>query len=314
MIRDLLFREYRDLVPELVAERLYDFNRERGEFITPGPNFLWSVDGHDKLKAFGIEIYGAIDAYSRYVAWIYVGISARTAVSVLSQYLTAVEVLESQPCFIRSDRGGETVLMADAHWQLRSTVEENIPFAQCYFYGTSTANQRIESWWGQLTKSYINRMLVSRLKFNLSYTISNSQQTYFRNLQKTGLFSADMLADRIALYAIYLPLLRDQILEFVEVWNVHRIRKQRNRPNVVQGKPFHNFFYPKVPVRDYRVDCSEEKRADLQLDVQEYGKLFHLYFLFISVLYADKKRSGRVSSAGHIGLVHRTAAIIKFRR
>ena len=146
MIRDLLFREYRNLVPKLVAERLYDFNRERGEFITPGPNFLWSVNGHDKLRAFGIEIYGAIDAYSRYVTWIYVEISARTAVSVLSQYLTAVKVMKSQPCFIRSDRGGETVLMTDAHWQLRSTVKKNIPFAQCYFYGTSTANQRIESW------------------------------------------------------------------------------------------------------------------------------------------------------------------------
>ena len=149
--------------------------------------------------------------------WIYVGISARTTVSVLSQYLTAVKVMKSQYCFIRSDRGGETVLMADAHWQLCFTVKKNIPFAQCYFYGTSTANQRIKSWWGQLTKSYINRMLMSRLKFNPDYTISNSQQTYFTNLQKTGLFSADMLADRIALYAIYLPLIRDQILEFVEV-------------------------------------------------------------------------------------------------
>ena len=157
-------------------------------------------------------------------------------------------------------------------------------------------------------------MLMSRLKFNPDYTIFNSQQTYFTNLQKTGLFSADMLADRIALYAIYLPLIRDQILEFVEVWNVHRIRKQRNRPNAVQEKPFHNFFYPDASVRDYRVDCSAKKRADLQLDVQEYGKLFQLYFLFFSVLYADRNRSGRVSSADHISLVHRAAAITKFRR
>jgi hypothetical protein len=33
--------------------------------VIPGPNHLWSIDGHDKFRNYGIEIYGAIDAYSR---------------------------------------------------------------------------------------------------------------------------------------------------------------------------------------------------------------------------------------------------------
>ena len=31
----------------------------------PGPNHLWSIDGHDKFRNYGIEIYAGIDAYSR---------------------------------------------------------------------------------------------------------------------------------------------------------------------------------------------------------------------------------------------------------
>jgi hypothetical protein len=48
-----------------------------------GPNDVWYIDGYMKLEPFGIEIYAIIDGYSRYIVWIYVGITARTAVSVL---------------------------------------------------------------------------------------------------------------------------------------------------------------------------------------------------------------------------------------
>ena len=76
-----------------------------------------------------------------------------------------------------------------------------------------------------------------------------------------------MLTNRIVFYVIYLLLFCDQILKFVEVWNIYCIRKQKNRFNVVQEKSFYNFFYSKVSVRNYRVDCSEKKKIDLQLNV-----------------------------------------------
>jgi hypothetical protein len=37
--------------------------RPRGQYITPGPNWLWSIDGHDKFRPFGVYIYGAVDAF-----------------------------------------------------------------------------------------------------------------------------------------------------------------------------------------------------------------------------------------------------------
>jgi hypothetical protein len=41
--------------------------RKRGQFIVKGPNRVWSIDGPDKLSQLGFEIYGCIDAYSRYI-------------------------------------------------------------------------------------------------------------------------------------------------------------------------------------------------------------------------------------------------------
>lgn len=81
--RDSLFAIVKELYPEDVVARTKDMQRHRGEYIVPGPNYVWFLDGYCKLDHFGFEIYAAIDAYSRYVVRIYMGISARTSVGVL---------------------------------------------------------------------------------------------------------------------------------------------------------------------------------------------------------------------------------------
>ena len=52
---------------------------------------------------------------------------------------------------------------------------------------------------------------------------------YFRRLQGRGLSTKDDLADEIALLFVFFPFIKDEVLEFVEMWNVHEIRKQRTR-------------------------------------------------------------------------------------
>jgi len=113
------------------------------------------MDGHDKLSFWGIQIYAAIDAFSRYVTWCYIGISNRTQISVLRQFLEVLQETKIQPRDIRSDKGGETVLVAAAHYLLLKEQYENLLLQDCYLYGTSTSNQRIEAWWSQLTKSLL---------------------------------------------------------------------------------------------------------------------------------------------------------------
>jgi hypothetical protein len=68
-----------------------DKRRTDGEFIVSGPDFLWCCDGHDKFRNYGIEIYAAVDAYSRRIQWIYVGNSNRRQISILRQMLDALK-------------------------------------------------------------------------------------------------------------------------------------------------------------------------------------------------------------------------------
>jgi hypothetical protein len=75
------------------------------------------------------------------------------------------------PQLIRSDRGVETSMMADAHYRLRTAAflrdggtgqeSEELSITDVWAYGTSTLNVRIESWWGQLAGSETNRWRVS---------------------------------------------------------------------------------------------------------------------------------------------------------
>jgi hypothetical protein len=88
----------------------------KGEYIVPGPDYIWSVDGYKKLSKFGIQIYAAIDIYSRYVIWVYIGISNRTATSVLAQYLWTVYRYRKHLYIIRSDRGVETPIFAEVYY------------------------------------------------------------------------------------------------------------------------------------------------------------------------------------------------------
>jgi hypothetical protein len=144
----------------------------------PGPNYIWSIDGYLKLAPYGIEIYAGIDAYARYIIWIYVGTTARTEVCVLRQYLDTLEERKIQSQIVRSDRGSETVLLAEAHHRLRRSSDLDIPLKDCYFYGTSTENERIENWWGQMSKGQV-------FKWRVSYIIL---YIFVRSLLEIGLF------------------------------------------------------------------------------------------------------------------------------
>ncbi|KAM4061480.1 reverse transcriptase [Hirsutella rhossiliensis] len=85
--RDALYAEYRDFTPENVRERWGRTRYTRRDFSIHGPDWVWSIDGYDKLKNWGFEIYAGIDAYSRYITWFYCGFSSSTSWNVAKQYL-----------------------------------------------------------------------------------------------------------------------------------------------------------------------------------------------------------------------------------
>ncbi|CAF3536771.1 unnamed protein product [Fusarium graminearum] len=65
--RKALYSCYRDFMPTNVTDRWHEMKHRRMGWASAGPDFIWSLDAYDKLKAWGIEIYAAIDTYSRYI-------------------------------------------------------------------------------------------------------------------------------------------------------------------------------------------------------------------------------------------------------
>ena len=193
------------------------------------------MDAYCKLEHWGIQIYAAIDVYSRYLVWIYIGITARTAWSVYAQYIATATSGAVIPMIIRSDRGAETVAAADAHYYLSSQLREQpeeqpLGFSDCFRFGTSKKNQRIEAWWNQQ-----------------SFSTTARWRDYFEELSEQREWIKDNLADRIALLAVYVPIIRTELLEFCELYNnSSRIRKQKNRPHVVPGIPTILYHYPQL--------------------------------------------------------------------
>jgi hypothetical protein len=96
--------------------------KRRENYVVSKPDWLWCLDGHDKLARYGIEIYGNVDAYPRMIIWFYVSVSNRTQVSVLRQYLHTIKTFGYCPNYLRTDRGRETPMMANAYYYFYHTA------------------------------------------------------------------------------------------------------------------------------------------------------------------------------------------------
>ena len=249
------------LDPEGVAQRLPGPRIPRQEnYTTPGPNFLWCLDGHDKLSQYGFEIYAAVDAYSRKIIWFYCGNTNRTAISVVRQYFLAVSTFGICPRFIRTDKGTETVLLADLHFSLyieaalrEEWSEEDyqaVRISDCYIYGPSTRNIRAEGLWRQ-----------QRFQCTAPWLL------FFQALQAENLYRQDQLADQVVVLFLFMPILRQELNTFVSTHNAHPIRRQNNRSMHVPGAPDELY---RGEQRGFAVD--REVLTALQATIPEYGK------------------------------------------
>ena len=72
--RDQVAAATQKLDSDGVAARKAPVHHQQPQYRIKGPNRVWSVDRHDKLKKFGFEIYGMIDAYACFILNVYVGV------------------------------------------------------------------------------------------------------------------------------------------------------------------------------------------------------------------------------------------------
>jgi len=106
---------------------------------------------------------------------------------------------------VRSNKGGETDLVAECQVSFRQDQKLDLLFYKAYIYGPSTANQRIESWWNLFTTSQTKQW-----------------RKLFERFEQEGFFNS-FDYDQIAIQFIYMPIIQEHVYTFVQVHNTHRI-------------------------------------------------------------------------------------------
>ena len=123
--RDTVRRIVKSLDPHGVELRSRKRFRRR-RYVVPGPNFIWHIDGYDKLKPYGFCVHGAIDGYSRRILWLEVGPSNNNPMVTVQYYLDCVRQLRGCPRVVRGDRGTENIHIAAVQRFLRRHCQDNL--------------------------------------------------------------------------------------------------------------------------------------------------------------------------------------------
>eukprot|EP00057_Strongylocentrotus_purpuratus_P004857 XP_003729637.2 PREDICTED: uncharacterized protein LOC100891753 [Strongylocentrotus purpuratus] len=195
----------------------------RRAYFAKGPNYIWHIDGYDKLKPYGLCISGCIDGFSREMIWLNVYSTNNDPKLIGGYFLDAVKEFGGCPCVVRCDRGTENGHIRAFQEFLRSDVRGE----HVYIEGASTSNQRIESWWSFLRKECTHFWI-----------------ELFRDLLDRGNYTGSFLDKNISQFC-FMGLIQSELDTTVEMWNSHIIRPSNNH-RVPSGRPMMMYYTPEL--------------------------------------------------------------------
>lgn len=198
----------------------------RRVYFAKGPNFVWHIDGYDKLKPYGFCIHGAVDGFSRKIIWLEVSDSNNDPRLIARYFLDALNEHKKVPRILRSDGGTENCIALLLQQYFRHDATDPFAGARSVVVGKSTSNQRIERWWGTLRQNGIHWWI-----------------NFFKDLRDTGTFNELDAIQCENLKFCFMDLIQTELDRIAQQWNVHEIREQTNS-SVIGGKPDTLFFIP----------------------------------------------------------------------
>ena len=251
----------RELDPEGVDCRKNKRLRRRA-YHTKGPNFIWHIDGHDKLKPFGFSIHACIDGYSRRLIWLEVCPSNKNPEVIGRFYLDAVKQLGGVPRKMRSDDGTESSIVEALHLFLRSTHDDEDVGFGCFSIGRSTSNQRIEAYWSHLIKES-----------------PGWWRNFFTGLRDLNLFIDSDPVHVECIRFCFMDLLRKELDTIAELWNQHIISSSKyGNSSSPRGHPDCMFFLPHLyDTHDYMQDITAvlvDEFYDVTITQNDYSQEF----------------------------------------
>ena len=144
-------------------------------YVSQGPNFIWLIDGYDRIKPFRFPIHGATDGFSRQVLWVNICPSNNDPYIISYFYVNCISNLKYVPRTIRDDRDSENIVVFCMWWYIRGEHQDSMSGRSSFLFGSSTNNQGLESWWSILKRQ------------NSTLWI-----TFFKDLQDGGLFDMSL--------------------------------------------------------------------------------------------------------------------------
>ena len=134
------------------AKRIKGHKVKRRVYVSQEANIMWHIDSYDKVKPFIFPIYGANDGFSRKILWPNICPSNNDPCLISYFYVNRISNLKCVPRTIRGDRGSENVVVAGMQLYFRGEHEDSMSRHSSFLFGSSTNNQRIESWWSILKR------------------------------------------------------------------------------------------------------------------------------------------------------------------
>lgn len=202
---------------------------QRRQYKERGPNFLWHIDGYDKLKPCGFSIHGCIDGYSRRIMWLEVGMSNNDPTVVARYFVKCIIEMGGTARIVRADCGTENSHVAAIQRFLRNNSDDSFRAEKSFIYGRSVSNQRIEAWWSQLRRDCTDWWI-----------------QHFKELQESGCYCDTNVVHVECLRFCYMDILRDERLyRAARLWNNHRIRPSVNHESP-GGRPDLLFSLPEL--------------------------------------------------------------------
>lgn len=185
-------------------EKLHKRIRRR-VYHVPHAHFMWHIDGNHKMIRWKFVVHAAVDGYSRTCVYLHCSDNNRSE-TVLSLFENAVKTYNIIPDRVRSDHGGENILV----WQSMMEAYPNATHP-VVLVGNSVHNQRVE-----------------RFNRDLNMNIRQLFAAIFYQLENEGKLDVDNVLDIFALHYVFLPRINRALETFRRCHNNHKIRTEGN--------------------------------------------------------------------------------------